>query len=517
MERAPSRSDVSGMLQQTPLLCIPPECLLYVSCFLEEGMDVEALEQTCKGCLKVLRSSKAWQHRISSEFGLDLAASGRVPDGCSALGAPSVVSQLKQVYKQLKAQKAPTDVRFRGCFTDGGCDGGQMRYWVDNMFVPNHWESHCTDAGSDVACIGVLLEIDEPAAQEAAQHRQYLIERCRIASDRLFEMPIDLNTWTTAELEHFFQELYTELQQRNAVGALLIHGVPDPREEMAKLELAMQRLEQRQRSLNSIVGYRAQGDGPRGSRLKMLDERIVPLVSDPCQCNRAAVLEHVCISRAGHFSCPVSCGAVAVGDFRASDDMDLAARMEAIAASDCSTALNGVRTRADVEAAVAVGRLPPIASSGSSESGEWVEFSPLSSWRHAPAALETVLWFRFCPFAEMRRREHGDEPRAAASAGASGRSSPTPSASPQNSESGASDTDEGEPILSQLVESTDAKNSMQIPLRFRRCTNMALVKLIWHEDLRQEWEDDHPEPNIDINYVQFLGRSAEIGDLRLRL
>jgi len=505
------------MLQQTPLLCIPPECLLYVSCFLEEGMDVEALEQTCKGCLKVLRSSKAWQHRISSEFGLDLAASGRVPDGCSALGAPSVVSQLKQVYKQLKAQKAPTDVRFRGCFTDGGCDGGQMRYWVDNMFVPNHWESHCTDAGSDVACIGVLLEIDEPAAQEAAQHRQYLIERCRIASDRLFEMPIDLNTWTTAELEHFFQELYTELQQRNAVGALLIHGVPDPREEMAKLELAMQRLEQRQRSLNSIVGYRAQGDGPRGSRLKMLDERIVPLVSDPCQCNRAAVLEHVCISRAGHFSCPVSCGAVAVGDFRASDDMDLAARMEAIAASDCSTALNGVRTRADVEAAVAVGRLPPIASSGSSESGEWVEFSPLSSWRHAPAALETVLWFRFCPFAEMRRREHGDEPRAAASAGASGRSSPTPSASPQNSESGASDTDEGEPILSQLVESTDAKNSMQIPLRFRRCTNMALVKLIWHEDLRQEWEDDHPEPNIDINYVQFLGRSAEIGDLRLRL
>uniref|UniRef100_A0A061QTT1 F-box domain-containing protein n=1 Tax=Tetraselmis sp. GSL018 TaxID=582737 RepID=A0A061QTT1_9CHLO len=229
MERAPSRSDVSGMLQQTPLLCIPPECLLYVSCFLEEGMDVEALEQTCKGCLKVLRSSKAWQHRISSEFGLDLAASGRVPDGCSALGAPSVVSQLKQVYKQLKAQKAPTDVRFRGCFTDGGCDGGQMRYWVDNMFVPNHWESHCTDAGSDVACIGVLLEIDEPAAQEAAQHRQYLIERCRIASDRLFEMPIDLNTWTTAELEHFFQELYTELQQRNAVGALLIHGVPDPR------------------------------------------------------------------------------------------------------------------------------------------------------------------------------------------------------------------------------------------------------------------------------------------------
>ena len=36
-------------------------------------------------------------------------------------------------------------------------DEGEMRYWADNMFAANHWESHCSALGSNVHIIGLLL------------------------------------------------------------------------------------------------------------------------------------------------------------------------------------------------------------------------------------------------------------------------------------------------------------------------------------------------------------------------
>ena len=46
---------------------------------------------------------------------------------------------------------------------------------------------------------------------------------------------------------------------------------------------------------------------------------------------------------------------------------------------------------------------------------------------------------------------------------------------------------------------------LQAPLVQRRGGNLVMVKLISHEDLRSEWEDDHAQPNIDINYVKIHG------------
>ena len=44
---------------------------------------------------------------------------------------------------------------------------------------------------------------------------------------------------------------------------------------------------------------------------------------------------------------------------------------------------------------------------------------------------------------------------------------------------------------------------------------MALVKLISNEDLRVEWDDDHEQPNVDINFVELHGSLASIDGLRL--
>ncbi len=39
-----------------------------------------------------------------------------------------------------------------------------------------------------------------------------------------------------------------------------------------------------------------------------------------------------------------------------------------------------------------------------------------------------------------------------------------------------------------------------------------MVKLIDQEDLMHEWEDDHDEPNIDINHVIFSGSVLQLPD-----
>ena len=48
-------------------------------------------------------------------------------------------------------------LRFRGAFTDGGCDEGRMQYWADNMFAPNHYEAYCSAVAGNVHVIGLLL------------------------------------------------------------------------------------------------------------------------------------------------------------------------------------------------------------------------------------------------------------------------------------------------------------------------------------------------------------------------
>ena len=53
---------------------------------------------------------------------------------------------------------------------------------------------------------------------------------------------------------------------------------------------------------------------------------------------------------------------------------------------------------------------------------------------------------------------------------------------------------------------------MEIELTGKWAGNLAMVKLIDQEDLMHEWEDDHDEPNIDINHVMFSGSVLQLTD-----
>lgn len=51
---------------------------------------------------------------------------------------------------------------------------------------------------------------------------------------------------------------------------------------------------------------------------------------------------------------------------------------------------------------------------------------------------------------------------------------------------------------------------LRVPLHYRHAGNLACVKLINQENLMDEHDDQHPSPNIDINFVAFRGRMVKL-------
>ena len=51
---------------------------------------------------------------------------------------------------------------------------------------------------------------------------------------------------------------------------------------------------------------------------------------------------------------------------------------------------------------------------------------------------------------------------------------------------------------------------LEIRLPGRVAGNVVLVKLIDQEDLMHEWDDQHDDPNIDINHVIFSGCTLKL-------
>jgi len=415
------------------------------------------------------------------------------------------------------------------------------------MFVPNHWESYCSDTGTNVNCVGILMDQDSSRMdREAAEHRSYLVRRLSFASQQVFQGPIDLETWTTAELEHFFHQLFTELQQRAGIGYLLFGGLAQnpSQEEWRLLQVAMDRLQQRQVAYAHIMSDRegeeeemqegtSEARATTPERLQLYDSRLAEQMDRfPVTSQAVSSVDRCCISRTGHFSCPVSSGAVFMGNFRPQPNSPASQALkqasQAATSEPCSMALNSATTRAAVEAAVALGHLPPIVASGGYAGAEWVEFSP--DWRGSEdqrQMLRPVIWFKFFTASEAQERrvegyavqqpeEQGgtqgsDATQLADDSNAGAAPGQAMLADPLDSDS---DSDSPESAWRNLCKSTDGRNYLTAPLAHRRGGNLVMVKLISHEDLRSEWEDDHAQPNIDINYVALHG-SVGLHNLRL--
>lgn len=103
---------------------LPTECLLNILHLTSSASSSEAMEQVCRGLRAVLCSVEAWKQRLAQDLGVRVS--------CDGLPEHQAVLKLKKLYKQLCSRSNEHRARFHGCYTDGGCDSGQMLYWVNS-------------------------------------------------------------------------------------------------------------------------------------------------------------------------------------------------------------------------------------------------------------------------------------------------------------------------------------------------------------------------------------------------
>lgn len=241
---------VFGGASASPFQELPSDFVIRTFCLIDDVRDVLSLQGTCKRFCALGRSRLVWLPRLEKDLGIRLEDCFDGDD-----------SSLQQLYHRANSGRLE-DVRYWGVMTDGGCDNDWLHYWVDNMFVPNHWESYCSAGGRNVHCFGLLLCDELEHDKQAAADREYIIRKCRYPAARLFyqhfsHRSIDnayslLQCWSTPELEHFVLALYHDLQHGGPLGGLLemgLHG-QDLQQEREHMHGVMQRLEH-QVSVNS--------------------------------------------------------------------------------------------------------------------------------------------------------------------------------------------------------------------------------------------------------------------------
>ena len=235
---------------------------------------------------------------------------------------------------------------------------------------------------------------------------------------------------------------------------------------------------------------------------------------------RTAVVDGVEVSREGQFTCPVGCGAIffapaprvqppaeqpwddhrdaeddrdrdrdrdvnpdpklnpdATGAAASRDDDDVvlslhpeaqavgSALVRGVRDASCAS-LDGVDSLEALRRAVDAGTVPPIVATHECVGGVMVELEPPALDSPESRGFAPAIWFRFTPRSELAADARGD------------------------------------PEIDVL----------RATLRRRRHGRLVLAKFIACEDLMEEWEDDHPAPNVDARRVVTTGTALALED-----
>ncbi len=462
------------------------------------------------------RDARLWRRLLRRELDVAYAAAAAPPSHWQ---------------RQFLATRAapPAPLRFRGVFTDGGTDGPDGRYSVDALFSAYDFEAYCSARGSNVHTLALLDSADAAAAAAAPdaaqlQRRAYLLERCRVAGALMFGAPArrgpgrrapgqqgfapesDLQRWSKTELEAFFLQLCDLEEAGHPLGALMFAGCA-----------AAARAAETARCTALAAEMRAQraaaAEGPPGGGGASADvaterraqhEIFLPLALPAADAPRAlACVTAAAVSRVGQFSCPLACGALLLASLNLSADSGGEAEGQRalsslVRGSAYAAALDDVASLEALLDASREGHLPRVTAVHHSAAGCWAEFAPRGSCQSednaargassasAAAQLWPVAWFAFATRAEAARRADADADAADAATAAAGSAHAPPAA------------DESLP-------DEDRFDKMALSFAAPHSGNVCCVKLISSENLMNDWGDDHPEPNIDVNSVQLVG------------
>ena len=302
-------ADVSPRNQTSLLKALDQDCLqeLFSRC---QTYDLLSLRATCKLFSKLLlESDLVWARRMWEDHGLWFSL-----QHTSAEHAP-LYFWAKHVY----TARSDEPLRFQGVLVNGSVDQLNMWYWVDNIFKTDR-SCFCSDASTNVDCLGLLLDGNVPRETQYNHVRRYMQRRCRYAA-ALFEQlhnPGDLivdqlmslvESWTDQRLEHFFHSLVENLHNDNPVGRLLLYDIPQDR-----MALEQERLRAVASFLHDRINVIKQGlvslPGELGT---LFDASVLDKFGNDYPIRTVGLIKEVELSRAGNLTCPMLAGVVIAG------------------------------------------------------------------------------------------------------------------------------------------------------------------------------------------------------------
>jgi hypothetical protein len=437
------------------LLVLPREVLSSILAHLPIG-DVARALRTCVSLAQLAEHTTLWSDVLVRYCGLEVAD-------------PSTAAQTLK----LISSSPPLRLKFVGTLTDGGIDASyepeldddaqapvealdrDLQYWAGSLFDPAPWLLYCSASGRvDVTCAAVLDGLHDWLAEEREQARRaFMLDRlARIASD-WWGVPIDGFGGLANASSQVLDEAFLAAIQVNM--PMLLHGLTSA-EERDWYSIKIQRT-------GAQIAERAfalRRDGP--PRLRTVQRAGVTFTVDAelpvfAQPRELAVACRLILRRSLSCSCPASHGVIYASRERLESD----AFYDGIPALGCAT---GDVLIDDDGGWVGYGRgaidgLGAIIARTRSAEGEVLELAP-----RPPAAgshgLCPIAVFSFAPLPAGKLGVH-------------------------------------DPDVHQLVHT----------LTHPRCVRTLVVKLLRAEDRMSACDDDHPEMNIDFEYVGLDGHT----------
>lgn len=383
----------------------------------------------------------------------------------------------------------------RGILTDGGVDTSYathspslQRYWVDALFAGEEvapFHGFCSLEGKHaVNCLGVVCS-SQPNRGFSAQllrDRERMIERCAdlarmhyndhgVTNTTRERAKRALRRWPSSRLATLFLELLEHAHHSQVMLDHMYYGVPErylAQEQAQCAELADR--------IDAIGLGPWPSDCPQdetlyrpfcenGSRSGTVassnPSANIVATGNLAASSPGAVFKSVHVSRAGEFTCPCKIGAIFVASSNSATSGNLHDLLALIHQDPLSKTLDTVVSEEHTRSLAASGNLPQIRRRVQnhgrlSGGGVMLEFERQNNCERE--ALELAMLFEFAP----------------------------------------SD-------LTRALDVSEFRDHLTLDLAQPRFGNALLVKLIKPEDLMQETNDSHEEPNIDLAGVDAYG------------
>lgn len=451
--------------------------------------DLVSLMQTCRRMNLIIRGSPlVWKAKLWEDFGWESVTDQIVM-------SPSIDSRMchyQSIYKLYRSKTVSNSVRFRGLYTNGGMDGGNESYWVDNAFKGDH-SPYCSNISSNVDIVGVLLNDYREQMKIEAEIRNFMRERCRLAAEWIVHLnqtrnqsfvlqadSFSINQLSDLQLKQFFLSLVESYNQGSSMGHFLLIDVEDDLEEQERRVWDMVSVLQQQDNCrrNSIANV-----GPD----VYFDKEIVNSIQigrlDCC------AIHSIEIGRMGHLTCPVSCGVIfgcRIDNRNAmllgSDILNrLSQSMENLCAFEHLDSIDILMEKSRVGDVPRVAKVT-IMHSPSAMGGCFVEFRRRKRARSCSCDFEwlPIGWFSFDQRVSQRLRAGNPDDFLIED-------------SALRDELG---TDEG-PTMKNII-----TGSLTQPM----AVNFLSIKLISQENLMEQMFDEHDHPNIDLSLIKINGK-----------